>query len=360
MRNPEPEAIVATPVVVTKEEASNVAEMFDRAFRLLSNGEAVEAAKLFDMIVEADITGFHAPTAAFNAGLAWESAGERQEALVRFRDALRRAPDDQVGKMAGIRTARLVGHLERWGELSETADLLLARNDLTLVDRIEALGAKALALVESDQVDAAERPLLEARDLIESMRLGDGGQLPTAVAQVQFALGELRRSRSEQIGFVPLPANFSDALERRCQGLLDAQAAYTDAMRSFDPHWAAMSGYRVGQLYQRLHADILAIAPPVQADTPEKRALFEGAMRLRFRVLLEKGLKMMDHTVSLGERTGQGDAWIDRARTARDELMRSLAEEKARLEQLPYREEDLKRALDDLDRKSRVAPVNSR
>lgn len=343
--------IEATPVVVTPDEVANVAELFERALALLSSGSPVEAAKMFDAVVAAD-AGAYAATAAFNAGLAWELAEEPALALSRFREALHRAPADNVGKLAGVRALRLLGRAEDWQALAELSDVLLARPDLGDLERLEGVGAKALALVELGDVDAAERHVGMGRSLIEKLRLGEGGRLPTAVAQVQFALGEVRRLRSEQIGFVPLPAHFSDALERRCQGLLDAQEAYTDAMRSLDPHWAAMSGYRIGQLYQRLHADVLAISPPTQADTDEKRALFEGAMRLRYRVLLEKGLKMMDHTVSLGDRTGEAASWISRARDARDELMRSLAEEKAALERLPYSERELQRALDDLEKKA--------
>jgi hypothetical protein len=147
---------------------------------------------------------------------------------------------------------------------------------------------------------------------------------------------------------VPLPANFAEALEQRCQGLLDAQSAYSDAMRSYDAHWAAMSGYRVGELYQRLHQDVLAMPLPKAATSTSKKQLFEGAMRLRYRVLLDKGLKMMDHTVALGERTGEASAWMERAREAKRKLEAALAEQKDFLAKLPYSEQELQRALDDL------------
>src|SRR5205823_2055229 len=45
--------------------------------------------------------------------------------------------------------------------------------------------------------------------------------------------------------------------------------------------------------------------------------LFEGAMRLRYRVLLEKGLKMMDGTVQMAERAGEASGWVARAKVAR-------------------------------------------
>jgi hypothetical protein len=148
-----------------------------------------------------------------------------------------------------------------------------------------------------------------------------------------------------------LPARFGAVLEERCRGLLDAQNAYTRAMRSYDPHWAAMAGYRVGELYDRLYRDLLAIPPPKAADTEDKRRLFEGAMRLRYRVLLEKGLAMMSHTLLLADKTGVDSAWIDRARDAKDGLERALGEQKAVLAELPYGEKDLERALRDLAEK---------
>ena len=161
-------------------------------------------------------------------------------------------------------------------------------------------------------------------------------------------MGEIRRLRSETITFVPVPPNFAEVLERRCQGLLDAQSAYSDAMRSYDAHWAAMSGYRVGELYQTLHRDLHAIPPPRGATDTEKKRLFQGAMSLRYRVLLEKGLKLMEHTVMIGERTGEGSSWIERARDAKRQLEKALNQEKEQLAKLPYSESQLEKALQDL------------
>jgi hypothetical protein len=168
---------------------------------------------------------------------------------------------------------------------------------------------------------------------------------------VSFALGEVRRRKSEKITFDPMPPNFTDVLEQRCQGLLDAQSAYADAMRAYDAHWSAMAGYRVGQLYQQLHRDLMRVPPPVKADTLKKKQLFEGVMRLRYRVLLEKGLKMMDGTVRMGQRTGEDSSWVQRARDAKRDIELSLDDEKAALARLPFTEEELEAALELLKKK---------
>ena len=163
-----------------------------------------------------------------------------------------------------------------------------------------------------------------------------------------FALGEVRRAEGEALVFTPMPDDFGAVLERRCQRLLDAQMAYSDAMRARDAHWSAMAGYRVGQLYQQLHRDVMHIAPPVQAKTLRQKQLFEGAMRLRYRVLLEKGLTMMSGTLKMAERTGESSAWVGRAREARQELELALQDEATAMKKLPFTEEELQAALDKL------------
>ena len=95
---------------------------------------------------------------------------------------------------------------------------------------------------------------------------------PSPSPQLRFALGELRRVRSERSSFDPLPADFLDKLEERCGGLLEAQAAYALAVRSIDPHWAAMSGYRVGEMYRVLHRDLMQIPPPARSKTDKPEA----------------------------------------------------------------------------------------
>jgi hypothetical protein len=327
--------------------------MFERAHQLLVEGKGAEAAPLFDKLASGGAGDEITQLAHFNSGVAWEVAGDRTAALARFHAVMIRFPDLEVGLLGALRASRLEAYLEQWSQLSATADQLLARPHLSPLHRIEALGAKALAVVESGDPDGAERFISKGRDVIEEMRLGEGGKVPFEVAQIYFALGEVRKVRSEAITFVPLPVNFAEALEQRCQGLLDAQSAYSDAMRSYDAHWAAMSGFRVGELFQRLHQDVTSIAPPKSATTTEKKRLFEGAMTLRYRILLEKGLTMMEHTVRLGDRTGEASAWVDRARAAKRAIEQALADAKAKLEKLPYSEKDLQKALDDLAAKSK-------
>ena len=152
----------------------------------------------------------------------------------------------------------------------------------------------------------------------------------------------------ERIVFDPFPSDFADALERRCQSLLDAQDAYATAMRAYDSHWSSMAGYRVGGMYQRLHRDLMMIRPPASARTDHLRSLFSDAMQLRYRVLLEKGLKMMDRTLAMADRVGESSAWVELARGTKLEIERSLADTDASLAKSRFSETELRRAIDGL------------
>jgi tetratricopeptide (TPR) repeat protein len=337
-----------SPIVVSPYSDADLAREFERAQKLLFAGKYREAGDVFDRLVRLSPDGQVAAPSLYNGGLAREGIGDREEALSRYREFVRRHPEHPMVKSGLVRTSRLLGYLERWDELGAVAQQLMARADLSVLEAIEARGHKALGLVEQDRVEEAAREVSKARDVIEEHRLGEAGKPPIELAPVSFALGEVRRRKSETIVFTPLPADFTGALERRCQGLLDAQGAYTEAMRGLDAHWSAMAGYRIGQLYQVLHRDIMQIPPPAQAGKLQDKQLFEGAMRLRYRVLLEKGLKMMDGTVRMGDRTGESSLWIARAREAKRTLELALQDEKTAMARLPYTEAELQAALDSL------------
>ncbi|EYF01283.1 tetratricopeptide repeat protein [Chondromyces apiculatus] len=348
--------IEVAPVVVSPYSEEDFAAQFARARAFLEGGKPREAAALFERLAHlATVTSAPAlpaiaPPCLLNAGIAHEELGDQVTAAERYRALLQEHPESEHARSALLRLARAAAYLERWSEVIGVAERLLARTDLALLEVVEARGARALGLVELDRVDEAAGEVARARDIIEEHRFGEAGKPPLELAQVSFALGEVRRRRSEAIRFQPLPADFAEALERRCQGLLDAQSAYTEAMRSLDARWSAMAGYRVGQLYRDLHRDLMQVTPPVSAASAEKKQLFEGAMRLRYRVLLEKGKKMMEGIVGMAARTGEGSAWVGRAREAQQEIAQALAEEQAALARLPYSEAELTAALAALKR----------
>lgn len=336
---------------ITSTDPAELPRLFREASDALVRGEAERAARDFDRIVAVDPEGPTAAPSLYNAGLAYAELGELERAAERFTQSARLDPSAETTTLAWLRAARLHAYGERWERLDEAAREALSRPDLKLLQQIEARGALALAQVSLGQLDEANKTVILARNQVEDHRLGEAGTPPLELAQLSFALGEVRRVKSESLRFVPVPVDFGAALEARCTALLDAQNAYTEAMRSLDAHWSAMSGYRIGQLYAQLHADVMAVPTPKEATTERQKQLWEAAMRLRYRILLEKGLAMMEGTVRLGERTGERSAWIERAEKARAELGAALTAEREKLAAMPFTEDEVRAALAKLQAK---------
>ena len=82
-------------------------------------------------------------------------------------------------------------------------------------------------------------------------------------------------------------------------------------------------------------------------------------MRLRYRVLLEKGLDMMAGTVSMAERTGERSEWVARARAAKDELEDALAAEKEAMSRMPFTEDEMREALEQLKKPATPASAGA-
>jgi len=333
--------------VVTPHSATDIQELFARA---TADGQAKRyeiSASGFERAFQLDPDGPLADRSLFESAEMYDLAGKHAEALARYEQVARRFPKSSLDRVARVRALRIMIYLEQYARAGELAESTSAKyKDLLSFDQLAVLAARALSRLAVGEDAQAETAISKARDIIERESLDAAGRVPAELAPVYFALGELRRMRAERIHFVPVPENFGAVLEQRCQLLLDAQSAYSDAMRAYDSHWSAMAGYRVGELYQKLHEEMMQVPPPKSADTERRRQLFEGAMRLRYSILLEKAKAMLDHTIAMAERTGEQSPWVLKSRQARDAIAKSTEEERQALARLPYTRAQLQEALD--------------
>ncbi|MDX2051987.1 MAG: hypothetical protein SFV15_06320 [Polyangiaceae bacterium] len=348
-----PSQVVLSRVVVTPEATRGLDELFAEAEAAERAGQFTQAASKFRRVFELEPRGSRAPEALFRSASNGDEAGAFDRALGDYQDFYRSFPKHERATAALVRMARLLVFREQWARAGEAADILLSRLEtLTELARVATYSAKALALLAHDDDERAAYFVEKGLQVLEALNLDAAGKLPRDAAGLYFALGEVRRVRAERIHFNPVPANFGQALEQRCQLLLDAQSAYSSTMRAYDAHWSAMAGYRVGELYHSLHQELMQVPPP-KAATDERRArLFEGAMRFRYSVLLQKAQAMMQHTVGMAERTGENSEWVARARAAREALLGDVKKEEAAIDRLGFTRVELQAALDRLAEKA--------
>lgn len=327
--------------VVTPTDASSIPELLAEARALAAAERWQEAAAAYDRAYRLEPEGASGDEALWGAADAHDHANRHDLALSRYDVYAQRAPGTPHGREAMVRATRLLVFMGRFAPAGVYAERLLKQPEqLGDFERIAVMSARALALLERGEEQQASYFIEKARDVVEARQLDAAGRVPRDLAQLYYALGESRRLKAERVVFEPMPPSFGAALEERCQLLLDAQSAYSDSMRAYDAHWSAMAGYRTAELYQRLHRDLLAVKPPLSADTERKRQLFEGAVRTRYAVLLSKAKGMAEHTLAMAERTGESSEWVERTRKALASIDQGIAEEEAALAKLPYTKQD--------------------
>jgi len=327
-------------------------ELQARGERALLAQKWQEAVDAFEALIAGDPKAANDPQIVYDLAMAYEGLGDRTKARERYRDVVRRFPKDPNARSALAREVSLDAYLEDWTALGEVGEQILARKDIEVADKMLGLGARGLSRITAGDETGASRDVNEGLDLVEETRFGATGQLPVAAAMLKYAQGEIRKAKSEKISLNPPPPDFVTKLEMRCQLLLDAQSSYADAIRSVDLHWAAMSGFRVGEMYRSLHQHLMMIPPTEKAKTESDKQLFYGIMHVRYRALLEKGVEMMKRTIALGERTGVGAGWMKRAEAAKVEMDRALEEEKATIKKFPFSEETLEKTLEIMKKKA--------
>jgi len=340
------------PLVVTPTDADSIAKIHERGMQALELGAYAEAERDFALCVRADPSGPLAASALYHGAVALDEQGQLSGALRQFQQVAERFGDEPLGQMAALRFVRLACHLEQWS-LARTfaARLLEGKQPLRPVDVVLLQGALALDAVKRNEDALAELHVARARTEIENNGLDVPGKISRDVAAVYFALGEIRHLRAERIRLAPPPPNFAVVLEQRCELVLSAQSAYSDSMRAYDAHWSTMAGVRIAELYSSLHEELMRIQPPNELTDESQVRLFEGAMRLRYSVLVQKALNMMKHTLAMAERTGEQSEWVNRARAAEKDLERRLRDEQAAIDRLPFSRQALEYALEGLKAK---------
>jgi hypothetical protein len=333
-------------IVVTPTQTASLDEIFAAGHQAAARGDYRQAAAFFDRVAQLEPGGPLAPEALFLAAEAHDVLHEHPAALARYEAVVDHFPHHARAPEAATRGVRLSLFEEDWAWAGRFADRALVRaSDLSALQQIVVYAGKAMESVgEGDDVRASgfvER----GRNVVEQRGLDLAGRLPIELAPLYYALGEVRRLRAERIHFDGTET-FAARMEARCQLILDAQSAYSDSWRAYDPHWSLLSGVRVGELYDNLHRELMAtMKPPASADSDDRRLLYYGATRLLYSVLLEKAHGMLDHTLAMAAREHERSPWVERAHATLVGIQAAEQAEAESLSRLPYTRAELEDAL---------------
>lgn len=292
-----------------------------------SAGDLPRAANAFGRLADLFPASRHEATALFNAGLAHQRLEQWRLALERFR-TLERKYEGPDAVEAAFKAAECRYHLGELAEARALLDGLARRPGLPTPELIRALAQRGIVELELGQPEEAERSLRLAvstwRQGSETERLDD--YYPS---QAQFYLGEVYRGHFLAVRLDPSTggeARLAQDLEDKASLLLSAQGHYLRAIRMGHADWAVAAGYRIGELYDALHAALVEAPLPPGLDAEETEA-YRSELKRKVRVLVTKAISIYEQTLAVAGRTRvENNRFVAETQASLDRMKRALRE----------------------------------
>ena len=305
----------------------NDEELFAIGQAAFSAGDHARAATAFGRLADLFPASRHEATALFNAGLAHQRLEQWRLALERFR-ALERKYEGPDAVEATFKGAECRWHLGELEAARAALDGLARRQGLPAGERIRALTQRGVVELELGQPEAAEQSLRLAvstwKQGSETERLDD--YFPS---QAQFYLGEVYRGHFLAVRLDPSKdgeTRLAQDLEDKASLLLSAQGHYLRAIRMGHPDWAVAAGYRIGELYDALHAALLEAPLPAGLDAEETEA-YRTELKRKVRVLVTKAIAIYEQTLAVAGRTrSENNRFVAETQASLDRMKQALRE----------------------------------
>jgi tetratricopeptide (TPR) repeat protein len=295
------------------------ATLFDVGSRAFKAGEFEKAALHFDRLWQSFPAAPDRMSALFNAGLAYERLGRFNESLERFGQYLSTNDEPDAQFHAALAEYKL-------GRLEEAARRLQALADKPGVGEIvkaDALLQEGVCRIEGGGRNEGEKLLRAALVIYDK---ADEAVDPARPAQAEFWLGETYRSYFREVKIDPAgmdPKALGDALENKAQFLLSAQGHYLRAIRKGDGEWATASGYRIGELYEQFHDELVGAPQPPGLDDAQKK-LYQEELHQRVKNLVSKAIRIYEQTLATAQRVGAQSDYVQKTEAALERLRKLL------------------------------------
>ena len=319
--------VVITPGVRDVEIANlNDEELFALGTSAFAAADYQKAERCFARLADAFPASKHHGAAVFNAGLSLEHQSKFTEALERFKALM--DPEKGTGDAldASFRAAECYYHLDDYAPAIAILTAITDREDVPVQDRLQARVHRGICLLESGDLDGAERVLRDSLNFWAAKK--DSDRLDEYFpGQAQFFLGEIYRIFYERVELDPDQGEekLGKDLENKCELLLSAQGHYLRTIRIGDGQWATAAGFRIGALYESLYDVMVSAKVPPGLDA-EQTQIYREELRKKVRVLVTKAMGIYERTLAAAERIGAENPFVSKTKESLDRLKQILLE----------------------------------
>lgn len=269
-------------------------QLFQQANTRVEQDRCDEALPLYRRIIFEFKTSRFVPVALYNSGLCLEALKKPKDASQQYTQVVDAYPDSRLIKQSMLHLLKTLVEASRWKDAQKAGKRFLSRGDLTPQERIEGglhLTNAFLGLYDAENAET------QARETLKYYK--DQNNPPEAkfyAAGTNYGLAEAIRQRSYLIilNDATLEAQ-QKKLARRAEVLLAAQREYYHTLLFMDKHWTAVSGYRIGNMYDAFwHAMMNA---PVPANVaPEGHVVYRNELARMIKPLIRHAIRYWELT----------------------------------------------------------------
>ena len=304
-------------------ETVDAASLFARAGAAYGQKDFDAALALFDRVVHDFPDSRYVCPALYNAGLSLEAKNDLVTAADRYRRITVEHADAKEAIDAWYRLGFVQAQAKNWPAAVETYGTILARKDLTLGDRIEALARRGVAQFGAHDLIAAEHTFRDELAYFHAHESEERLDSDFFVAMGAYYLGECAHEMYKALP-VRLPERqLTRDLEAKARQLLVAQARFLDAMRVNNGEWATAAGFQIGSLYREFYDDLVGAPVPPEL-TGEAREVYLDEVRKQVKNLLQKAITIHEKNVLMAERIGEKNEWVRRSNEQMEQLKKLL------------------------------------
>jgi tetratricopeptide (TPR) repeat protein len=297
--------------------------LFARARAEYADKRFSDAAATFDRVATDFATSRFVVPALYNAGLSLEAAGDLPAAIAHYRRITVEHPDDNDVLDAWFRLAKVQSDAKSFAAAAATWADVLARKDLGLADRLEAMARRGVAQFELRDWIGAEHTFRDQQAYYAAHQAEERLDNDFFLGMSAYYLGEIAHAEYRALPLRLPEKQLGRDLEAKARLVLTAQQRYLDAMRVQNPEWATAAGFQIGSLYREFYDDIVG-APVPPALAGEAREIYLDEVRKQVRSLLQKAIAVHEKNVLMAERLGERNEWVQRSNEQMEQLRKLL------------------------------------
>ena len=326
---PRVETVTMEPMVFAAQpngtvETVDAASLFERAGAAYGNKDFDGALALFDRVVREWPGSRYVVPSLYNAGLALEGKGDLAAAAERYRRITVEHPDAKDALDAWYRLGFVQAEAKDWPAAVDTYGQILARKDLGLGDRLEALARRGVAQFNAQDILAAEHTFARRARLLPCARDRGAPRLRLLRRHGRLLPRRVRARAISRCCRCACPRSSWRAISRprRACSSSPSRASSTPCASTTSSGRRPPASRSARSIAS---STTISSARRCRPRSPARRARSTSRRcASRSQTLLQKAISIHEKNVLMAERTGEQNEWVRRSNEQMEQLRKLL------------------------------------